>query len=64
MDLLYHLPETPFLQAARTRGCEVENGLEMLLYQGVLAYEIWTGREAPVAVMRQALEEALAEHGS
>lgn len=64
MDLLYHLPKTPFLSAAQARGCEIQNGLGMLLYQGVLAYEIWTDRDAPVAVMRQALEEALAQHGA
>jgi shikimate dehydrogenase len=31
----------------------------MLVYQGALAFELWTGRRAPVETMRQALEEAV-----
>lgn len=55
-DLIYR--ETPLLRASRQKGCKTMNGLGMLLYQGVLAFEIWTGVKAPVEVMRQALLKA------
>jgi shikimate dehydrogenase len=55
-DMIYRPAETPLLRTAREAGCRVANGLGMLLYQGTKALEIWTGRPAPVAVMRRALE--------
>lgn len=58
-DLIYNPPETKLLAAARRAGCRTANGLGMLLYQGCLAFEYWTGRPAPVEVMRQALSERL-----
>lgn len=54
MDLTYR--ETALLKAARARGNRVLDGSGMLLYQGVQAFELWTGREAPVDVMRAALD--------
>jgi shikimate dehydrogenase len=59
MDLIYNPSETVFLKTAKARGHRVLNGLGMLLYQGVRAFECWTGRRAPVPVMRRALLEAL-----
>jgi len=60
-DLVYNPPSTPLLQAARRRGATILNGLPMLVYQGAAAFEMWTGREAPVdimfAVARKVLEE-------
>ncbi len=53
-DLIYR--DTPLLRAARQKGCKTINGLGMLLYQGVLAFEIWTGQKAPVEIMRAALK--------
>lgn len=61
MDLIYNPEETLFLKAARRKGHRTLNGLGMLLYQGVRAFEYWTGRKAPVVVMRQALLQALRE---
>lgn len=55
-DMIYRPAETPFLKLARRAGCRTANGLGMLLWQGVAALELWTGRRAPVAVMRRALE--------
>lgn len=55
MDMVYNRLQTPLLRAAQTRGCPTLNGLTMLLYQGTLAFELWTGRDAPVEVMRTAL---------
>lgn len=57
-DLVYRPLHTRFLQAARERGLRTVDGLGMLVHQGALAFERWTGERAPVAVMRQAAERA------
>lgn len=54
-DACYNPARTQFLLDAEARGCPVMNGLGMSLYQGVAQIELWTGREAPVEVMRQEL---------
>jgi shikimate dehydrogenase len=56
-DMIYRPAETPMLQAARAAGCRTANGLGMLLYQGAKALEIWSGKPAPVDVMREALKK-------
>jgi shikimate dehydrogenase len=58
-DLIYVTRETPFTRAARAGGARAANGLGMLLHQGAQALEIWTGRDAPVDAMRDALESAV-----
>jgi shikimate dehydrogenase len=55
-DLIYK--DTPFLAGARKKGCLTVNGLGMLFWQGVLAFELWTGQKAPVEEMRGALLDA------
>lgn len=55
MDMVFNSPQTRLLGAAHARGCHILNGLAMLLYQGALAFELWTGRAAPVEPMRAAL---------
>jgi shikimate dehydrogenase len=55
-DMIYRPAETPFLAAAKAAGCRTANGLGMLLYQGAKALEIWSGKTAPVEVMREALQ--------
>ncbi len=55
-DMIYRPAETPFLKAAKAAGCRTANGLGMLLYQGAKALEIWSGKTAPIGVMRAALE--------
>ncbi len=64
MDLIYNPALTPFLKTAKEKGHKTLNGLGMLLYQGARALEHWTGRKAPVGVMRQALLRAIKEKGS
>ena len=54
-DLVYNPVETKFLQMAVGAGAVGVNGLGMLLYQGVLAFELWTGKTAPVDVMKKSL---------
>lgn len=62
-DLVYNPRETPLLRQARGAGCpRVLGGLMMLVYQGAAAFELWTGRGAPVDVMRQAAEKAMEGH--
>jgi shikimate dehydrogenase len=56
-DMVYRPAETHLMQRAIESGARAVNGLGMLLYQGTRAFEIWTGKTAPVAVMRAALEE-------
>ena len=42
-DVIYNPSKTKFLKKAEKSGCKVINGLGMLFYQGISAYEIWTG---------------------
>ncbi|HSC34663.1 MAG TPA: shikimate dehydrogenase [Thermodesulfobacteriota bacterium] len=55
-DLVYKPRETPLVKEARRLGHRASGGLGMLLYQGALSFEIWTGMQAPVEVMRKAIE--------
>ncbi|MGA2030021.1 MAG: shikimate dehydrogenase [Verrucomicrobiota bacterium] len=61
-DMIYRPAETALLKAAKKSGCETANGLGMLLHQGAKAFEIWTGKSAPLEVMRRALEENIYGH--
>jgi shikimate dehydrogenase len=54
-DLIYNPAKTKLLKAALKKGSRVSNGLGMLLYQGAESFSIWTGRNAPLEVMRRAL---------
>jgi shikimate dehydrogenase len=58
-DVVFNPPETLFLRAARQRGLPVLDGLAMLVYQGVIGFELWTGRKGPTEVMTRALRAAL-----
>lgn len=58
-DLVYRPRRTMLLTMAATRGCRVVEGVEMLIEQGALSFELWTGRTAPVEVMREAAYRAL-----
>ena len=58
-DLIYKPRQTPLLHVAAQLGHQVINGETMLLYQGAKAFEIWTGKRAPIAEMRKALRNAL-----
>jgi len=59
MDIVYAPLETRLLREAKSAGCEIINGLSMLLYQGVAQFEAWTGQDAPVEVMHAALMKAI-----
>ena len=54
VDFVYRSDPTPLLAAARAHGAGTVDGLEILVAQGALSFELWTGREAPRDVMRRA----------
>jgi len=58
-DLIYMTPETAIMRPAARQGARVSNGLGMLLHQGAIAYEIWTGDPPDIAAMRTALQSAV-----
>ena len=58
-DAVFNPAQTRLLRAARNRGLPTLDGLSMLVYQGVIGFEIWTGMKAPEGVMKQALQNAL-----
>lgn len=60
-DVVYAPLETRLLKEARDKGCATISGLEMLVRQGALAFELWMGQAAPLDVMRQAALTALGE---
>ena len=58
-DLIYNPARTKLLELAKDHGLEVANGLKMLLYQAVVPFEKWTGKQAPLELMHQALKKEL-----
>ena len=55
IDLVYVTGGTPLVRKARSVGLRTVDGWEILLRQGALAFEMWTGRGAPVEAMRETL---------
>lgn len=60
MDIVYAPLQTTLLKKAAEAGCRTVDGLAMLLYQGAVQFKIWTGRQPPKDVMREALLAELA----
>jgi len=56
-DVIPNPPQTALLKAAQARGARTLDGLGMLVGQGAIAFEMWTGEKAPVEVMQAALAE-------
>jgi shikimate dehydrogenase len=54
-DIVYNPPLTPLLKMAQEKGCRIVRGIGMLLYQGAASFQLWTGRAAPVDIMRRAI---------
>jgi shikimate dehydrogenase len=59
LDAVYRPLETRLLADAAAAGATTVDGAWMLLFQGVAAFELWTGRDAPVEPMNAALRDAL-----
>lgn len=52
-DIIYNPRETRLMSMAAYVGCPVFNGMYMLLYQGAASFECWTGKEMPVAAIKE-----------
>lgn len=52
-DIIYHPQETKLLKLAKKNGCFTCNGLYMLLYQGAASFELWTGQEMPISIIKE-----------
>jgi shikimate dehydrogenase len=58
-DLIYRPSKTKLLLAAEAAGAKSVNGLGMLIHQGALAFELWTGKKPPILLMRSAVKSHL-----
>jgi len=59
-DVVPNPPDTRMIKAARAQGFKTLTGLPMLVYQGAIGFEMWTGKKAPEHAMLAALEAAFA----
>ncbi len=59
MDLVYNPLQTRLLTAAAAAGCQTVDGLGMLVYQGAIQFELWTGKRAPLDQMMQTAYQIL-----
>jgi shikimate dehydrogenase len=64
VDLVYHPTSTPLVEMARRRGASAVNGVGMLVHQAALAFTLWTGEDAPLAAMRDAVTDVLQSGGA
>lgn len=58
-DMIYNPAVTPLMRKVSEAGGQSANGLSMLIHQGARSLEIWTGRKAPVEIMREAAMKSL-----
>jgi shikimate dehydrogenase len=63
MDIIYNPLETKLVKDAKVAGAKVVSGVEMLIYQGAVAFQIWTNCPAPVDVMKSAALNELEKQG-
>lgn len=56
-DIIYDPPKTKLLSIAEEVGCRTMNGLGMLIWQGAIAFKIWTGKEMPVDLIKKEIFE-------
>ncbi|MFP4170206.1 MAG: shikimate dehydrogenase [Methanomassiliicoccales archaeon] len=59
MDTIYNPPMTRFLREAEERGANTCSGIEMLIYQAIAAFEVWTGLSPPYEAMSGPIREGL-----
>ena len=58
-DIVYTPPETNLLKSAMDKGLKTVGGMGMLVHQGAISFQLWTGLQPPLETMRQALTQAL-----
>ncbi|OGF45922.1 MAG: shikimate dehydrogenase [Candidatus Firestonebacteria bacterium RIFOXYA2_FULL_40_8] len=58
-DMIYNPALTSTMKVAKRAGARVYGGIGMLLHQGALSWEIWTGKKAPIRIMKKALIRGL-----
>jgi shikimate dehydrogenase len=56
-DIIYNPAKTEFLKFARKKGARIMNGLDMLIYQGMHSFKLWTGRKSDYGVIKKALNK-------
>ncbi len=61
-DIVYNPISTKLTTQASQAGCETIMGLDMLVWQGALAFEMWTGKKAPVDLMKREAIKVLKSH--
>ncbi len=61
-DTVYHPENTMFLKLARERGCTTITGVDMFVRQAALQFQMFTGRDAPVDLMREVVKRQLGPH--
>ncbi|MDY3903064.1 shikimate dehydrogenase [Peptoniphilus sp. SGI.035] len=54
-DIVYEPKETKFMKFAKEAGCKTCNGINMMLWQGALAFKIWTGKDMPIDYVKKEL---------
>jgi len=59
LDVVFIPPETKLVQDAKSRGCVAISGIRMLVHQAMYQFELYTGKQAPFAVMEKALLERI-----
>ena len=59
MDAVYNPIKSNLLLVAESKGCVTIDGVSMFVYQGAAQFELWTGRKAPIDLMRKAVLNAL-----
>ncbi|WP_028391881.1 shikimate dehydrogenase [Bacillus cihuensis] len=58
-DIIYNPLETKLLKEAKQKGCDIQNGLDMLVYQAALAFQIWTGITPDTSRMKNIMRTTL-----
>lgn len=64
IDTIYHPLQTELLKGAHERGAKTFNGIDMLVFQGAKSFELFTGKEAPVEIMRSAVLDQINSEGN
>ena len=61
-DIVYNPIKTKLATEASRAGCQTVMGLDMLVWQGALAFEMWTDKKAPVDLMKEEAIKVLKSH--